>query len=196
MSQEPKGHSNAPAPPSSGMSSSTSSGKPAQPNAVRGNASGSGTAHDPTKSDELRHDELLHVDARHDELRLLVNSRHPIITVETAEEERFEQLLLEVAAELCVPIYEWSVTGASGSMARRGDLQYGSARTGAGKHCLDSGRRDFFPQGFCALLRKRQNLPSIAGSGGEIQTARRAIVISAPSLQFRRSWHPRQRHFN
>jgi hypothetical protein len=47
---------------------------------------------------------------KHDELRLLVNSRHPIITVETAEEERFEQLVLEVAAELAVPLYEWSVT--------------------------------------------------------------------------------------
>jgi len=35
---------------------------------------------------------------KHDELRLLVNSRHPIITVETAEEERFELLLLELAA--------------------------------------------------------------------------------------------------
>jgi hypothetical protein len=34
---------------------------------------------------------------RQDELRLLVNSRHPIITVETAEEERFKQMLLEVA---------------------------------------------------------------------------------------------------
>lgn len=33
---------------------------------------------------------------KHDELRLLVNSRHPIITAETAEEERLEQMLLEV----------------------------------------------------------------------------------------------------
>ena len=47
---------------------------------------------------------------KHDELRLLVNSRHPIITVETPEEERVEQLLLEVAAELAVPLYTWSVT--------------------------------------------------------------------------------------
>ena len=37
---------------------------------------------------------------KHDELRLLVNSRHPIITVETPEEERFEQLLCDVAMEL------------------------------------------------------------------------------------------------
>ena len=47
---------------------------------------------------------------KRDELRLLVNSHHPIIAVETPEEERLEQLLLDVAAELAVPLYTWSVT--------------------------------------------------------------------------------------
>ena len=48
--------------------------------------------------------------SKHDELRLLINSRHPIITVETPEEERLEALLMDVATELGVPLYEWSVT--------------------------------------------------------------------------------------
>jgi len=43
-------------------------------------------------------------------LLLLVNSRHPIITVETTEEGRIDQLLLEVATQLDVPLYTWSVT--------------------------------------------------------------------------------------
>jgi len=47
---------------------------------------------------------------KHDELRLLINSRHPILTVETPEEERLEALLTDVATELSVPVYEWSVT--------------------------------------------------------------------------------------
>jgi hypothetical protein len=47
---------------------------------------------------------------KHDELLLLVNSRHPIITVETTEEGRIDQLLFEVAIELDVPVYTWSVT--------------------------------------------------------------------------------------
>jgi len=47
---------------------------------------------------------------KHDELRLLVNSRHPIITVETPEEERIEQLLFDIASELNVALYTWSVT--------------------------------------------------------------------------------------
>jgi hypothetical protein len=45
-----------------------------------------------------------------DELRLLINSRHPLITIETAEEERVQQVLREVAAELGIGFYTWSVT--------------------------------------------------------------------------------------
>jgi AAA+ superfamily predicted ATPase len=48
--------------------------------------------------------------SKQDQLLLLVNSRHPIITVETTEEERIDQLLFEVAAQLDVPLYTWSVT--------------------------------------------------------------------------------------
>src|ERR1700719_945344 len=47
---------------------------------------------------------------QHDELRLLVNSRHPIIAAETAEEERLELMVRHVAAELDVPLYAWTVT--------------------------------------------------------------------------------------
>jgi AAA+ superfamily predicted ATPase len=47
---------------------------------------------------------------KRDELRLLVNSRNPIITAETPEEERVERLLMEIATELDVPLYTWSVT--------------------------------------------------------------------------------------
>ncbi|HMI54526.1 MAG TPA: AAA family ATPase [Candidatus Saccharimonadales bacterium] len=47
---------------------------------------------------------------KQDELLLLVNSRHPIITIATTEESRAENLLLEVATRLDVPLYIWSVT--------------------------------------------------------------------------------------
>lgn len=59
---------------------------------------------------------------KHDELRLLINSRHPPITVETPEEERLEALLLEVAMELGVPLFEWSVT--SGLAKAHGSPMY------------------------------------------------------------------------
>jgi len=44
------------------------------------------------------------------ELRLLINSHCPIITVETSEEDRFVALLRWVAADIGVPLYLWSVT--------------------------------------------------------------------------------------
>ena len=44
------------------------------------------------------------------ELKLLIQSRYPILYVETWEEERVEALLQEVAAELEVPLYVWTVT--------------------------------------------------------------------------------------
>ena len=44
------------------------------------------------------------------ELRLLINSRCPIISVETTEEDRFVALLRDVATEIGVPLYLWSVT--------------------------------------------------------------------------------------
>ena len=48
--------------------------------------------------------------AAKDALRLLINSRTPLITVETSEEQRFSELLTAVAADLGVPLFTWSVT--------------------------------------------------------------------------------------
>jgi hypothetical protein len=87
LSNELKGPSNVPP--------TLSSARAAGPSATSVHGAGTGATAKPNK---------------HDELRLLVNSRHPIITVETPEEERFEQLVLEIATELGVPLYEWSVT--------------------------------------------------------------------------------------
>lgn len=44
------------------------------------------------------------------ELGLLINSRNPIVTVETSEEQRFLSLLERVAGELGIPLFVWSVT--------------------------------------------------------------------------------------
>jgi len=47
---------------------------------------------------------------KRDELELLINSRNPIVTVETGEEQRFVELLERVAMDLQIPLYVWSVT--------------------------------------------------------------------------------------
>jgi hypothetical protein len=44
------------------------------------------------------------------DLKSLIRSLHPVVAVETAEEERAEQLVEAVAAELGMPVFEWTVT--------------------------------------------------------------------------------------
>ena len=62
--------------------------------------------------------------ATHD-LRTLVLSRHPAIAVDTADEERADALLREVAAELGLPAYEWTVTQGLAPLGVAGGM-YGS----------------------------------------------------------------------
>ncbi|KPK04772.1 MAG: AAA family ATPase [Betaproteobacteria bacterium SG8_39] len=44
------------------------------------------------------------------DIKLLVQSYHPLIVIETVEEERARALLLATAQELRMPLFEWSVT--------------------------------------------------------------------------------------
>jgi hypothetical protein len=44
------------------------------------------------------------------ELTLLIQSRYPLIAVETREEQRFARTLQQAAESLRVPLYEWSLT--------------------------------------------------------------------------------------
>jgi hypothetical protein len=50
-----------------------------------------------------------HADAAHD-LKALIQSRHPIITIDTVEEERVDNLLGIVASDLHIPLFTWTVT--------------------------------------------------------------------------------------
>jgi ATPase family associated with various cellular activities (AAA)/AAA+ lid domain len=52
---------------------------------------------------------MSHQQSAHD-LRSLVRSFHSLIAVETVEEERVRTIVREVAADLSVPLFEWSVT--------------------------------------------------------------------------------------
>jgi len=44
------------------------------------------------------------------DIRTLVLSFHPVIAIDTVEEERVEKLLDAVAEELCMPVFEWTMT--------------------------------------------------------------------------------------
>ncbi|MGB9466526.1 MAG: AAA family ATPase [Candidatus Acidiferrum sp.] len=120
---------------------------------------------------------------KHDELRLLVNSRHPIIPVETPEEERFEQLLLEVATELGVPLYEWSVT--AGLAKYHGATIYNTEQPeqGLANISLIQGDAIFLLKDFARYCDNDRICRRLRDLAEKFRTVRRAIVILAPSLQ-------------
>jgi ATP-dependent 26S proteasome regulatory subunit len=121
--------------------------------------------------------------SKHDELRLLVNSRQTLITVETSEEERLEQLLLQVATESGMPLYDWSVT--------TGMAKYGGAaiyNTDQPEQALANiasiqGDAIFLLKDFARYCDNDKISRRLRDLAEQFRTARRAIVICAASLQ-------------
>ncbi len=120
---------------------------------------------------------------KRDELALLINSRNPIVTVETAEEQRFVELLERVALDLGISLFVWSVTTglarAGGAGLYNSDqpeqaLTNISTVQGDGIFLLkDFGR-------YCDNDRISRRLRDLADG---FRTARRSIVILAASIQ-------------
>ena len=117
--------------------------------------------------------------AKREELRLLINSRNPIITVETSEELRFQELLEGLAAELAVPLYVWSVTeglGKAGGAALYNSDQPEQALTNI---ATIHGDAIFLLKDFgryCDNDRVSRRLRDLADG---FRTARRSIVLQA-----------------
>ncbi|HEY2456461.1 MAG TPA: AAA family ATPase [Candidatus Acidoferrum sp.] len=120
--------------------------------------------------------------AARESLRLLINSRSPIITVETSEEQRLFDLLAAVAADLAVPLFTWSVT--EGLARPAGAALYNSDQPeqalaniatihGDGIFLL----KDFAR--YCDNDRISRRLRDLADG---FRTARRSIVLLAASL--------------
>jgi SpoVK/Ycf46/Vps4 family AAA+-type ATPase len=120
---------------------------------------------------------------KHDELRLLINSRHPIITVETAEEERLEVMLLDVATELAVPLYEWSVT--TGLAKARGAPMYNTdnPEQALSNIALIQGDGVFLLKDFPRYCDNDKICRRLRELAEKFRTARRSIVLTAASVQ-------------
>jgi hypothetical protein len=122
------------------------------------------------------------IGGKHDELRLLINSRNPIITVETAEEERLAHLLTAIAVELCVPLYTWSVT--TGLARMEGAPIYGTAQPEQALANIAQIRGDaiFLLKDFARYCDNDMICRRLRDLTDEFRSVRRSIVISAPSL--------------
>ena len=120
---------------------------------------------------------------KHDELRLLINSRHPIITVETPEEERLEGMLLDIATELSVPLYEWSVT--TGLAKVHGAPMYNTdnPEQAVSNIALIQGDGIFLLKDFARYCENDKICRRLRELAEKFRTARRSIVLTAASLQ-------------
>ncbi len=119
-----------------------------------------------------------------DELRLLINSCHPIIAVETFEETRAEELLAEVALELSVPLFVWSVTsglarkGAEAPIYHTDDPEQALANI-----ALIRGDALFLLKDFERYLEQDRILRRMRELAESFRDARRSIVLSGASLK-------------
>jgi len=120
---------------------------------------------------------------KRDELRLLVNSHHPIITVETTEEERVEQLLFQIGTELDVPVYNWSVT--KGLARFHGEPLYHTDDPGQAlaNISLINGDAIFLLKDFARYCENDKICRRIRELAENFRTARRSVVITAASMQ-------------
>jgi ATP-dependent 26S proteasome regulatory subunit len=130
----------------------------------------------PTKPAAMRQD-------KHDELRLLVNSRHPIITIETPEEERVEQLLLEVAAELAVPLYTWSVTAGLAKAHGAPIYNTDNPEQAVANVALILGDAIFLLKDFARYCDNDRVCRRLRELAEKFRSERRSIVITAASLE-------------
>ncbi len=121
--------------------------------------------------------------AQREKLCLLINSRNPIITVETSEEQRFLELLNAVAQELTVPLYIWSVTEGLGKAGGAALYNSDQPEQALANIATIQGDAIFLLKDFaryCDNDRISRRLRDLADG---FRTARRCMVLLAASIQ-------------
>jgi AAA+ superfamily predicted ATPase len=121
--------------------------------------------------------------AKRAELGLLVNSRHPIVTVETSEEARFSTLVECVAEELGIPLYVWSVTAGLGRYG--GAALYNSDQPEQALTTIASIQGDgiFLLKDFCRYCDNDRISRRLRDLADGFRTARRSIVLLGATVQ-------------
>lgn len=119
---------------------------------------------------------------KREELLLLINSRHPILTIESSEEERAEKLLFEVATQLSVPLFTWSVT--TGLARFHGSPIYNSEAPEAAlsNMALVEGDGVFLLKDFARYIENDKVCRRLRELAEKFRSARRSIVITAGSI--------------
>lgn len=119
---------------------------------------------------------------KRDELQLLINSRNPIITVETAEEERLARLLTEISVQLGIALFTWSVT--TGLARTEGSPIYATAQPEQALANIREIRGDaiFLLKDFARYCNDDKICRMLRDLADAFRASRRSIVISGPSI--------------
>ncbi|HUL35012.1 MAG TPA: AAA family ATPase [Candidatus Eisenbacteria bacterium] len=119
---------------------------------------------------------------KREELALLINSRNPIVTVETSEEQRFSELLDRVAADLGIPLFVWSVT--TGLARAGGTGLYNSDQPEQALTNIATVQGDgiFLLKDFCRYCDNDRISRRLRDLADGFRTARRSIVILGAAI--------------
>lgn len=118
-----------------------------------------------------------------DELRLLVNSRYPLITVETSEESRVEELLRDIASELAIPLFVWSVTTGLGRLDGAPIYHTEDPDAAIASMSLIKGDALFMLKDFARYCEQDKTCRRLRELAAGFRDARRSIIISGPCLK-------------
>jgi ATP-dependent 26S proteasome regulatory subunit len=121
--------------------------------------------------------------AKRAELGLLVNSRNPIVTVETSEETRFSTLLGCVAEELGIPLYVWSVTAGLGRYGGAGLYNSDQPEQALTNIATIQGDGIFLLKDFCRYCDNDRISRRLRDLADGFRTARRSIVLLGATVQ-------------
>ena len=121
--------------------------------------------------------------SKHDDLRLLLNSRNPIITVETTEEGRLKELLLTIATELEVPLYNW--TAIAGLARFNGAGIYGTDQPekALANIAIIQGDAIFLLQDFARYCENDRISRRVRDLAATFRVARRSLVITGAQMK-------------
>jgi hypothetical protein len=121
---------------------------------------------------------------KRDELRLLGHSKHPLIAVEISEERRVEELLAQVAAELDIPFWTWTVT-AGLTHRGTGTPTYDTEEPEKALAAIAQLRGDgiFLLKDFVRYLEQPKILRRARELATSFREVRRSLVLSAPVIR-------------
>jgi ATP-dependent 26S proteasome regulatory subunit len=113
----------------------------------------------------------------------LVNSRNPIVTVETSEEARFSTLVECVAEELGIPLYVWSVTAGLGRYGGAGLYNSDQPEQALTNVATIQGDGIFLLKDFCRYCDNDRISRRLRDLADGFRTARRSIVLLGATIQ-------------